>query len=273
MKRSILLATALLLGSQHAHAQHSGHDMPTRAEAKAWTQLPLVVARARGPMAAEISLANSSAGEVTFSPPKGSAHTLTLANGRTEVKAEIGNYHLVSAVDACDSHVATASTPVYFSNPGPAPTTLLKQEQAGLTVLPLRLPREHGAWRAGEVARFRVAFDGKPFPGAKVRLETSNGSRIETDSQLDGTAEITFPDDFAPRDQRPPEAHGRPTQAQFVIAAISQTGTVQHVGAFNHVYRPGAFDGTSVWTGLGFAALGMVSATPLLRRRAKGGRK
>jgi hypothetical protein len=161
---------------------------------------------------------------------------------------------------------------VYFSNPGPAPTALLAAAPDGLAVVPERLPREHAAYRAGEVARFRVTFNGKPQGGAKVRFETSNGTRTEATAQPDGSIAITFPEDFPPRDQRPPEAHGRPTEAQFVIAAIGQIDGAQHIGAFNYSYRPGAYDGMSLWAGMGFAALGMVSAVPFLRRRDKGDR-
>lgn len=272
MKLIPWLAALSIAAALPAQAQHAGHDMPAKAEPTAWTDLPLVSARTRGPGGTEVRVVNSAAREVVVSPPKGELRTLELANGRAEVKPEIGNYHLLSALDSCDTHAATASTAVYFANPGPAPTTLLRQTRDGLTVTPERLPREHGAWRAGDTARFVVTMDGNPFPGAKVRFETSNGTKTELSAQPDGSVEIRFPEDFAPRDQRPPEAHGRPTQAQFVVAAIDNSSGVHRLGAFNYTYRPNAYDGMSLWTGAGFAALGMISAAPLLRRRDKGGR-
>jgi hypothetical protein len=272
MKMLPLLAV-LLAAAAPAQAQHAGHDMPARPAATAWTTLPLVQARPQGPGGAEVRLTNSAALDVTMTSPKGDSVSVLTEAGKAKIKPDTGNYHLLTAVEACDTHVATAATAVYFSNPGPAPTALLKRAQTGLTVLPERLPREHGAYRAGETWRFRVAFDGTPFPGAKVRLETSNGSRAELVSGIDGSVEVHFPEDFPPRDQRPPERHGQPDQAQFVVAAISQTGATQHIGAFNYVYRPNAYDGSSLWTGAGFAALGMICAVPLLRRRAKGDRR
>lgn len=271
MRLPLLLAAALLAAAPAA-AQHEGHGAPAQAAAgaAAWTGLPTIAARLQGRIGAQITTANSAATEVSVVAPEGGTATIALSDGKAGYKPAGGNYHLVSAVDACDTHVATASTAVYFPNPGPAPTAILQQSRPGLTVTPERLPREHAAYRAGETWRFLVAMDGQPFPGARIRIETANGSRSETVSDIDGRVDVTFPDDFPPRDQRPPEAHGRPTTAEFVVAAIHQTGTVQHIGAFNHSYRPNAYDGMSLAAGAGFGVLGMALAAPFVRRR-KGG--
>lgn len=273
MKLPLILAAVALLAAAPAAAQHDHHAAPPPAAgAPEWTKLPTISAGLRGRMGAAIEVFNGAAFEATVTAPDGAATTLPLAEGKASHKPAVGNYHLVTAVDACDVHVATASTAVYFPNPGDAPTAILEAPRKGLTIMPERLPREHAAYRAGETWRFVVTMDGQPFPGAKVRFETANGSREELVSDIDGTVDVTFPEDFPPRDQRPPEAHGRPVTAGFVVAAIHQTGTLQHIGAFNHSYRPGAFDGSSLATGAGFAVLGMVFAAPLLRRR-KGGAK
>lgn len=268
----LCLLAAMLAGTAPARAQHSGHDMaPPAAPSSSWTTLPLVQVNGRGANGAEITTANGAPSVVTVVPPKGDSTAPALNGGIATFKPAVGNYHLVRSVETCEAHVATAVTAVYFANPGPAPTGILRQAAPDLTIMPERLPREHGAYRAGEDWRFVVRFNGQPFPGAKVRFETSNGTKTEFRSGLDGGVTVTFPDDFPPRNERPPEGHGRPTQAQFVIAAIDQTGAVQHLGAFNYTYRPGAFDGSSLWAGAGFAALGMIAAVPFLRRRAKGG--
>lgn len=264
----------VLLAAAPAAAQHANHGAPPAADAgePEWTKLPTLSAALRGRTGAQISVFNGAAGEVAALAPDGTTTTLPLAAGTASYKPATGNYHLLTAVDACDVHVATAATAVYFPNPGRAPTDILAAPRQGLTIVPERLPREHSAYRAGETWRFVVTMDGQPFPGAKVRFETANGSRIELVSDVDGTVDVTFPEDFPPRDQRPPEAHGRPVTADFVVAATFQTGTVQHIGAFNYSYRPGAYDGASLAMGAGFALLGMVAAAPLLRRR-KGGAK
>lgn len=271
MKHFVFLAAALAAAAPAA-AQHEGHGAPPPATTAEWTSLPRVSARAQGSRGAQIVTANSAATEMSVLAPDGGTTTLALTDGKAEFKPQGGNYHLVTAVDACDVHVATATTAVYFSNPGPAPTAILKRNAEGLRMTPERLPREHAAYRAGETTRFRVTMDGQPYPGAKIRFETANGSRSEWASDLDGWVAVTFPEDFPPRDQRPPEGHRRPTTAEFVVAAIHQTGTVQHIGAFNYTYRPNAYDGSSLAAGAGFGFLGMVAAFPLLRRR-KGGVK
>ncbi|MGE5546224.1 MAG: hypothetical protein ACM33T_04975 [Solirubrobacterales bacterium] len=269
--RKLSFALAALLTAAPALGQEHDHGAAPQSAATGWTSLPLVQATLKGRGGAELVTANSAAREIAIVPPKGTAVTLAVADGKATFKPQIGNYHLVSAVDSCDTHVATASTAVYFSNPGPAPTEILRQPAAGLSVVPERLPREHGAFRAGETWRFLVSMDGKPLSGATVRVETGNGSKAQLLSDAAGLVNVTFPDDFPPRDRRPPETHGRPTQAPFVVAAVMQSGELQHIGAFNYAYRPGADDGMSLWAGAGFAFVGMVIAAPLVRRRNKGG--
>ncbi|HSV29943.1 MAG TPA: hypothetical protein VLL76_10305, partial [Candidatus Omnitrophota bacterium] len=263
------LALAALLAAAPALAQHENHGAPPPSP-NGWTTLPIVEARLKGRMGVELSAPNGAARTMVVTPPKGEKATLDAPGGKASFKPVDGNYHLVTAVDACDVHVATATTAVYFPNPGAAPTKILKQPAEGLTVVPDKLPREHASYRAGETWVFHVAKDGQPFPGAKVRLETGNGTKAELVSDMEGKVAVTFPEDFPPRDQRPPEAHGRPLQSPFVVAAIVQTGSLQHIGAFNHVYRPGAYDGMSVWAGAGFGLVGMALAAPFVRRRRTG---
>lgn len=271
MKRSLVLALALLAsGPVAAQHNHGGGTAPQAA----WTSLPLVQVRPQGRLEMVAAPVNMSlATGVTVVPPKGAPKVLSLEGGRARVVPDVGNYHLARVREDCDSHVATAATALYFSNPGPAPSALLAEPGDGLAILPERLPREHSSFRAGETWPFRVTVDGRPLPGARVVLETANGTRQRLSADLDGRVLVTFPADFPPLDQRPPEVHGQPAGAAFVVATTLETGARPQTAAFNLSYRPATLDGTSPWTGAGFALVGAVLAAPLVRRRRKESRR
>ncbi len=167
-----------------------------------------------------------------------------------------------------------AGTVVYFSNPGPAPREMLKHPLSGLDLSPVMLPREHRHYRARDTWPFVLRLNGRPVAGEKVLLETAGGTRevLVTDAQ--GVVEVTFPDDFR-QEQTQAGGHGHghnPGQAFVLSATIADENGHTMTAAFNFRYRPHAYSGKSLWLGAGFALLGMLSATPLLRGREDKGK-
>lgn len=250
------------------------------ADDAAWTSVPLLLpAPAKGGDRRTQSLVkpvNLTSGQVMVHPPaKGDSPSPPWAaeaqeGGAFAVKSRgAGNYHRLTATTADGKRIA--STVHYFSNPGPAPYSLLQQEVAALEIRPLQLPREHNQYRANETWEFQALYDGKPMPYVTVQLETSNGTRRSQPSNGLGQFGVTFPDDFQPKAAGHQHhgaehgGHGGMEQAQFALS-------VQYEGitsAFNYKYAPDAFADKLVLPAVGFVFAGMLLASPLLLRRRK----
>lgn len=178
-----------------------------------------------------------------------------------------GNYHWLSATDGAG--LRYAATVHYFSNPGPAPRQMLRQNKLPLEIKPVDLPREHQSFRANEDWKFIVLSEGKPLANANMVLETSNGTSTSITTNAHGIATVNFPDDFAAYAEKHKNhsnshaTHARPS-AQFALS-------IQHDGktsAFNYKYGEDAFNNKSVLPALGLAFSGsLITGIFLFSRR------
>lgn len=179
---------------------------------------------------------------------------------------KIGNYHWVIAREETPELVEVASTAWYFGNPGASPKALLGQIKHELEIVPEPLPREHGSYREAEKWRFLVRFQGQPLAHQPVTLETEFGSRSTVHTEADGYATVLIPRDFKVAAEADHEGHG-PRRAAFVLSTRHQTGGRSYLTAFNHFYTPDPERSRSLGWGAASGVLGMLAATPLLRRR------
>lgn len=290
-----LLAAALLCAALSAHAEHGQHGASPASSATAssatssgkpgnaanqagrqssWSSAPQLV---RGmPTAnrseASFSLRNLQTTQVEVYGPGAlvEPRPFAVADGKVSVSptdTKLGNYHWLIASEEQGSEVRTASTAWYISNPGPAPTAMLATPHAGLLLVPQPLPREHGAYREGERWGFSVRFNGQPVPGAVVTLETEFASRLRAVADQQGNVQVLFPRDFDPAKLNAP-AHGamRPN-SKFVLSSELERGGKHYLSAFNGSYNPDPTRQRDLALGAGFGLLGMLLATPLLRRK------
>lgn len=263
-----LLATLILVATcTPLLAAHGDHPGPTAERASAWTHYPLLqMGGARG--AATVRPGGIAASEVEIIGPGGQMPTLRqpLTAGAARLEPATpgsGNYHWLQARSESPDAVTVASSVWYVSNPGPAPTALLARVKSELEIVPQPLPREHSSYRESEKWRFLVRFWGKPLAGQALVLETEHGSRSRFVTDAAGEATVLFPRDF------PGTADGAdaPRRAGFVLAAEKTMGDRHYLTAFNATYSPDADRHRSLAWGAAFGLLGMVAATPLLRRR------
>lgn len=182
---------------------------------------------------------------------------------------KVGNYHWVVARQETDGEVRVASTVWYFSNPGEAPTELLKLSRHELEIVPDPLPREHGNYRESDKWRFVVRYGGQPQANQALTMETEYGSRSRFVTDAAGVATVLFPRDFKPAEEGH-DGHGR-RKAKFVLTTEKEDAGKRYLTAFNYTYTPDADRDRSLGWGAAFGLLGMVAATPLLRRRSANG--
>lgn len=186
---------------------------------------------------------------------------------------QIGNYHWVTMREETPELVKVASTAWYFANPGPPPGGLLAESRQELEIIPEPLPREHGSYRESEKWRFRLRLNGQPLVRQVLNMETEFGSRLRFVSDAAGVVTVLFPRDFTPVDASNAAAGGHRRQsAGFVLSTEAELDGRHYLTAFNLSYGPDADRQRSLGWGAAFGLLGMLAASPLLRRRGQSAR-
>ena len=271
--RSILMMITVLAMSPYALAQHrhDGGAPGAGANATSWTTVPRLLPAGGGRGEVRLALAGIDAPELVIYAPGGAPETrvrhVPVEAGRARISPAApmtGNYHWVQGREVRPGMVHVASTAVYFSNPGPAPTDLLAETRSELEIVPTPLPREHSRYREGERWPFLVRWQGQALAAQKLVLETANGSRTEALSDADGRAVFVFPLDFDPAQR--PGGHDR-TSAPFVLWTEHRSDGVHYLSSFTSQYSPAPERTRSLAWGAGFGLFGMALAVPLLFRR------
>jgi hypothetical protein len=248
-----------------------------------WSEYPILMPMGRGRGSKTVSLKNSKADTVTvfsaYSTKKGASPPYwkspkTAKGFEITPKNSIGGYHWVMARHESDKLVEVATSIVYFSMPAPPPTEMLNRVKNRLEIIPQPMPREHSHYRAGESWPFLIRFHGKPLAEQNVYLISEQGESLTFTSNARGIAEITFPKEFKtakkPQMEGKKMRHGRNRpKANFVLNTSYIAGGKQYQTTFNNDYRPGPFFNKSLITGFGFMFLGVILATPLLRKPKK----
>ena len=288
MRRQFELFTALLIGLLSAtyvqskaddHSHH--HQMQDHHTQKSWTDAPVMTLdkkRTRG--FKRIFLQGVNTEQVTVYPADAEEiWTVEVQDQAIKVKnrgGRQGGYHWLGTVSEQGNSVQSVASVIYFPNPGPAPRPVLSLQKSSLDISPVKLPREHQHYRAGESWDFLVRLNGKPLTNVPVVLETENNTREVLKTNQDGLVSILFPYDFREEtesvNQNGHAGHARRKKAGFVLTVEHKADDKQFISHFNYHYTTGAFYNKNLALGIGFALFGMITAAPLLRKSRKGGK-
>ncbi len=258
-----------IAGGAHLHRENSG---------KSWTDFPLLMLSKRDdgrernavrlvPTNLKAKLIDAYSNDLKDK----NGHRLLpleLAGARLD-KHDAGGFHWLTAREEQPGKILVASTVYYFSDRGSKnPTAMFMQQKNELEIIPQPLPREHSRYRANEDWKFLVRFNGQPLANQPIKLQTSNGSKVQLLSDAQGVLSLHVPDDFKREDATTggTHRHGRPG-ADFVLATTHNEAGISYLTGFSSSYGPDAFDQRSLVWGLGFTFLGMMGAAPLLRQR------
>lgn len=159
-----------------------------------------------------------------------------------------------------------ASTYFFFPAKHQVPTEMLRAPRDGLEIVPMRL-QEHGGTREGSRWRFLLRHENQPLAKHALLMETEGGTRQTFTSNAAGIAEVSFPQDFLP--ERLTSKEGMNARQEFVLSVRHETGGKQYLTTYNQSYNPDRMRERSLPIGIGVLALGMMLATPLLRRKGK----
>lgn len=268
-------APAAMSAAGHDHAVKAATSRP-----RAWTPYPLLKIKRSGETRATTVVAVVPQ-NIVASHVDAYSNRLQDANAHRQLAMELGGakldkppaggFHMLTARDESAGAVRVASTVYYFGERGAKnPTAMFMQQKNELEIIPQPHPREHSRYRANENWQFLVRFNGQPLANQKVALQTSNGSSMELLTDLQGVLQVQVPDDFKPIEANGEGSghnHGTRRGAEFVLATEYVENGRHYLSAINGGYGPDAFDQRSLALGLGFTLLGMIGATPLLRRR------
>lgn len=251
-----------------ALANNGKKQKPSSQGVKLWTQYPLIVPeKGRSRKQVNLKTINYSVPMFDVYPSvevasKGAFWQVSIKNnvGVIETQGQ-GGYYWVNGTAQDNGHSLSASTVHYFSNPGPAPRTMLSISKSELEISPQKLPREHSSFRANETWGFRTLYKGEALANVRIIFESSNGTKIDYHTDSKGIVQVKFPDDFKEQSESR-VSHGghRRVKADFVLA-------VQHkdnLSAFNYSYTPDAYAEKSRILGVSFLFLGMLAASPLI---------
>ncbi|MBF0185817.1 MAG: hypothetical protein HQM06_15720 [Magnetococcales bacterium] len=199
----------------------------------------------------------------------------TVPSGITvQPKAKQGGFHWIQARQERGSSVIVASTVHYFSEPAPSPRTMLQQPKAELEIIPMPLPREFARYRAGEEWSFLLRFRQQPLTNAIVHFHSEQEIQKRLSSDGNGMVRIRFPEKFslpeshngAPSAKPTSGRHDRLPLIRFALLAEHVADGREYQTTFSQSYAPDPYFDKSLASGAGFALLGMLCATPLLRR-------
>lgn len=273
----IALALLGLLFGPGASAQSSAHGEHSAARPAAvrpmslpWTPEPSLRAAGRpgerGAMPFVVSGFEPDRLEVFGPSAPNQARSLERESGRWILAPdEGGGFHWIEGVQRQSARMVRAATLWSFPGKGASPANVLQRAGDGLEIRPLRIP-ERGGYRESSRWDFRLLFDGRPLAGHELLLLTENGSRQTFKSDAEGRVEIIFPRDFK-SESIDSELGAARTRKAYLLQANWQQGAVLHESSFSYFYTPDPLRERSLGWGIGFMALGMVCALPLLRRR------
>lgn len=173
--------------------------------------------------------------EAQLMSPGKAVQPLTLEHGRVSVKAMgTGNYHaLIARRSAGDLHESAVRYVYMHGKPsGLSPSLLIGHEKSALEIEPAPLAREHWRYYANTDARFIVRFKGEPLAGAKVHMQTGNGSSAEFTADAEGLVTVPLPDDFVY--EKPGRMANPPSE--FVLTTAHRAGSEQYITTFSYDY-------------------------------------
>ncbi|MEO5362114.1 MAG: hypothetical protein H7838_00605 [Magnetococcus sp. DMHC-8] len=252
--------------------------------AQAWTELPLLLHGGGDRTRALFKTQQMGTPSVEIFSPFFAPHPAPAA-GHWQLEADPatgitviprpqqGGYHWLQARQEQQNQVTVASTVHYFSDPAPAPRTMLQYAKTELEIIPMPLPREFARYRAGERWPFLLRFHNQPLAHAPLHFHTEQGDPTLLVSDAHGMVHLRLPDSLpapspGPADQAAKPGHARhgPPVARFALVADHLADGKLYRTTFSQGYAPDPYTGKSLATGAGFALLGMLCATPLLRR-------
>jgi len=178
------------------------------------------------------------------------------------------NYHaLVASRNSGALHESAIRYVYMHGKPsGESPELLIKERKMTLEIEPAPLAREHWRYLSAEAVRFLIRFRGEPLAGARITMQTANGSFVESVSNVDGYIEFVLPDDFP--DVKPGRRSNRPSE--FVMTASHSDGRERFVSTLSSAYYANPSHWQSLPLGMATAFGGMLIGGMLTFRNLRG---
>ncbi len=179
-------------------------------------------------------------------------------------KTGMDNYHALVAERSTDtSHESSLRYAYLRGKPsGFSPGDLITQHKLPLEIVPEPMIREHWRFYTNNSHLFKILFNEKPLADTWVTFQTSNGSTLDSKTDMDGKVIFTLPDDF--KEIKPGRRANKP--AEFVLRTVHIDKTITYKTNFSAPYSVNPSHWQSNAGGILALSIGFISGIVIMRR-------
>lgn len=174
------------------------------------------------------------------------------------------NYHALVAERKGDALHESSLRYVYMRGKpsGYSPDDLISNHKLPLEIVPQPMIREHWRFYSNNKHSFQVLFNEKPLTDTWVILQTTNGSKFDAKTNVEGKVSFVFPDDF--KDIKPGRRANKPQE--FILRTVHIADNITYKTNFSSQYSVNPSHWQSNTGGLLALSVGFISGLVIMRR-------
>jgi len=174
------------------------------------------------------------------------------------------NYHALVAERKGEALHESSLRYVYMRGKpsGYSPDDLISNHKLPLEVVPQPMIREHWRFYSNNKHSFQILFNEKPLIDTWVILQTTNGSKFDAKTDVQGKVSFILPDDF--KEVKPGR---RANKAQeFILRTVHITDNITYKTNFSAPYSVNPSHWQSNSGGILALSIGFISGIVIMRR-------
>ncbi len=177
------------------------------------------------------------------------------------------NYHALVAERKGEALHESSLRYVYMRGKpsGYSPDDLISNHKLPLEIVPQPMIREHWRYYTNNKHSFQVLFNEKPLIDTWVILQTTNGSKFDAKTDVEGKVSFILPDDF--KDVKPGRRANKPQE--FLLRTVHIADNITYKTNFSSKYSVNPSHWQSNSGGVLALSIGFISGLVIMRRHNK----
>ncbi|RKZ98787.1 MAG: hypothetical protein DRQ43_00990 [Gammaproteobacteria bacterium] len=177
------------------------------------------------------------------------------------------NYHALVAERKGEALHESSLRYVYMRGKpsGYSPDDLISNHKLPLEIVPQPMIREHWNFYTNNKHSFQVLFNEKPLADTWVILQTTNGSKFDAKTDVEGKVSFILPDDF--KDVKPGRRANKPQE--FLLRTVHIADNITYKTNFSSKYSVNPSHWQSNSGGVLALSIGFISGLVIMRRHNK----
>lgn len=179
-------------------------------------------------------------------------------------KTGMDNYHALVAQKKTDSTHESSLRYAYMRGKpsGYSPENLIKNHKLPLEIVPEPMIREHWRFYTNNRHIFQILFNEKPLVDTWVILQTANGTKLDSKTDINGKVAFILPDDF--KDIKPGRRANKPQD--FLLRTVHIADNITYKTNFSAPYSVNPSHWQSNSGGILALSIGFISGIVVMRR-------